>query len=139
MAMLAGPSLTGLLLTVLVHRGTGLREFAARLLTWRVGAKWYGAALLTARVLVIATLLALSSMSPAFLPGIFISDDKASLLLVSVGVSAGIFEEGERAFSVVSLRPALESSRHPALRSPTVRTGDHGTDITIRERASAPH
>ncbi|HZM95187.1 MAG TPA: hypothetical protein VFB92_17285 [Vicinamibacterales bacterium] len=79
MAMLAGPSLTGLLLTVLFHRGTGLREFVSRLLTWRVGAKWYGVALLTAPVLMLATLLALSFISPVFLPGIFTSDDKASL------------------------------------------------------------
>ena len=79
MAMLAGPSLTGLLLTVLFHRGTGLREFVSRLLTCRVGAKWYGVALLTAPVLMLATLLALSFISPVFLPGIFTSDDKASL------------------------------------------------------------
>ena len=79
MAMLAGPSLTGLVLTVLSHRGTGLREFVSRLLTWRVGAKWYGVALLTAPVLMLATLLALSFISPVFLPGIFTSDDKASL------------------------------------------------------------
>ena len=106
-AMLAGPSLTGLLLTVLFHRGTGLREFVSRLLTWRVGAKWYGVALLTAPVLMIATLLALSFISPAFLPGIFTSNDTASLLLVSlgVGVSAGMFEElGWTGFVIPTLR-----------------------------------
>ena len=60
MAMLAGPSVTGLLLTALFHGGTGLREFVSRLLTWRVGARWYAVALLTAPVIMTATLLALS-------------------------------------------------------------------------------
>jgi uncharacterized protein len=108
MAMLAGPSVTGLLLTAPFHGGTGLREFVSRLLTWRVGATWYAVALLTAPAIMTATLLALSFSSPAFLPGIFISDDKASLLLVSlaVGVSAGIFEElGWTGFAIPTLSP----------------------------------
>jgi membrane protease YdiL (CAAX protease family) len=107
MAMLAGPSVTGLLLTALFHGGSGLREFVSRLLTWRVGAAWYAVALLTAPLTMTATLLALSFISPAFLPGIFTSDDKVSLLLVSlaVGVSAGVFEEvGWTGFAIPTLR-----------------------------------
>jgi CAAX protease family protein len=53
------------------------------------------------------TLLALSSASQAFLPGIFTSDDRGSLLLVSVavGLSAGIFEElGWTGFAIPALR-----------------------------------
>jgi membrane protease YdiL (CAAX protease family) len=106
-AMLAGPSVTGILLTALVYGRTGFRDFLSRLLTWRVGATWYVIALLTAPVLMTATLLALSSTSPAFLPGIFISDHKATLLLVSlaVGLSAGIFEEpGWTGFAIPTLR-----------------------------------
>ena len=75
-AMLAGPSLTGLLLAAVLEGHSGLRQFLSRLLTWRVGARWYAVALLTAPVIMTATLLALSFISPAFLPGIFISDDK---------------------------------------------------------------
>ena len=107
MAMLAGPSVTGILLTALVYGRAGLREFRSRLLTWRVGATWYAVALLTAPVVMTATLLALSSTSPAFLPGIFTSDHKASLLLVSlaVGLSAGVFEElGWTGFAIPTLR-----------------------------------
>lgn len=107
-AMLAGPSLTGLLLTVIFHGGGGLREYVSRLLTWRVGARWYAVALLTAPVLMTATLLALSFTSPAFVPGIFASEDRTSLLLVSlaVGLSAGVFEElGWTGFAIPTLRP----------------------------------
>jgi membrane protease YdiL (CAAX protease family) len=53
------------------------------------------------------TLLALSFSSPAFLPGIFTTEEKTSLLLVSlaVGLSAGIFEElGWTGFAIPGLR-----------------------------------
>jgi membrane protease YdiL (CAAX protease family) len=105
--MLAGPSLTGILMTTLVYGRTGRREFLTRLLAWRVGAIWYAVALLTAPVVMTMTLLALSSASPAFLPGIFTTADQATLLLVSlaVGVSAGIFEElGWTGFAIPTLR-----------------------------------
>jgi membrane protease YdiL (CAAX protease family) len=77
------------------------------LLTWCVGAGWYAVALLTAPLLMAATLLTLSLSSPAFLPGIFTSDDKASLLLVglAVGLSAGVFEEpGWTGLAIPTLR-----------------------------------
>jgi membrane protease YdiL (CAAX protease family) len=105
--MLAGPSLTGILMTTLVYGRTGRREFLTRLLAWRVGAIWYAVALLTAPVVMTMTLLALSSASPSFLPGIFTTADQATLLLVSlaVGVSAGIFEElGWTGFAIPTLR-----------------------------------
>jgi membrane protease YdiL (CAAX protease family) len=107
MAMLVGPSVTGLLMTALIDGRTSLREFVSRLLTWRVGARWYAVALLTAPVIMTATLLALSFISPAFLPGIISSDNRATLLLVSVavGLSAGIFEElGWTGFAIPTLR-----------------------------------
>ncbi len=106
-AMLAGPSATGVLLTGLLYGRTGLREFLSRVLTWRVGAVWYAVALLTAPILMIATLLALSSTSQAFLPGIFTSEDRGALLLVSlvVGLAAGLFEElGWTGFAIPTLR-----------------------------------
>jgi membrane protease YdiL (CAAX protease family) len=106
-AMLGGPSLTGILLTALVYGRAGLRKIVCRLLTWRVGTPWYAVALLTAPVLMTATLHAPSFTSPAFLPGIFTSPDKQSLLLVSlaVGLSAGLFEEiGWTGFAIPTLR-----------------------------------
>jgi uncharacterized protein len=72
-----------------------------------VGANGYAVALLIAPVLMTATLVALSFVSPAFLPGLVTTDHKTSLLLVSlaVGVSAGIFEElGWTGFAVPTLR-----------------------------------
>jgi hypothetical protein len=45
----AGPSLAGILLTGLTGGWAGLRELGSRLLKWRVGARWYAVALLTAR------------------------------------------------------------------------------------------
>ncbi len=72
LAMLAGPSVAGILLTGLVDGRAGLREFLSRLLKWRVGARWYAVALLPAPLLATAVLLALRcsrlSSSRAFSP-----------------------------------------------------------------------
>ena len=93
--MLAGPSVAGILMTALVHGRKGLRAFSSRVRRWRAGTAWYAIALLSGPVLMMTTLLALSSMSPAFFPGIFTSDEKTSILLagLAVGLSAGLFEE----------------------------------------------
>lgn len=107
LAMLAGPSLAGLLLTGLVDGRAGFREVRSRLFRWRVGARWYALALLTAPLVWMATLFALSLTSPAFLPDILASDDKASLLLlgIAVGLVVGIFEElGWMGFAIPRLR-----------------------------------
>lgn len=107
LAMLAGPSVAGILLTGLGHGRAGLHALLSRLLRWRVGTRWYAVALLTAPLLVTAVLLALSLRSPEFLPGIFTSDDKVSLLLVGIayGMAAGFFEElGRTGFAVPELR-----------------------------------
>jgi membrane protease YdiL (CAAX protease family) len=107
MALLAGPTIAGLLLTGLVYGKAGIRELLSRLLRWRVSVRWYGVALLAAPLLFIAIPLVLSLFFPEFLPGIFITDDKASLLLMGIaaGLSAGIFEElGWTGFAVPKLR-----------------------------------
>ena len=105
-AMLAGPSISGIVMTALVYGRGGLRDFASRLLVWRLDARWY-AALLIAPAALAAALVALSVVSPAFLPGIVTSNDKLSLLLISVavGASAGVFEElGWTGFAIPILR-----------------------------------
>jgi membrane protease YdiL (CAAX protease family) len=107
MAMLAGPSVSGILLTALVSGRAGLRAFVTRLSTWRVEATWYAVAMLTPPVLMLATLLVLSFASLAFLPGIVTSEEKGSLLLVSLGVglAAGAFEElGWTGFAIPAMR-----------------------------------
>lgn len=60
MAMLSGPSLTGVLLTAFVSGRAGLREYLSRLLTWRVGAAWYAFALLAAPAVMAITLFVLA-------------------------------------------------------------------------------
>jgi len=107
LALTIGPSVAGILLTGLVDGGPGLREFLARLRRWRVDARWYAVALLTPPLLATATLFALALTSPVFLPGIFASDDKASLLLSGIiaGLVGGLFEEpGWTGFAVPKLR-----------------------------------
>src|SRR5215207_3593346 len=107
LAILAGPSVAGVLTTVLVSGRAGFRELLSRLLRWRVDARWYAVALLTAPLIVMATLLALSLISPVFLPDIFTASDKASLLLSGIvaGLTGGFFEElGWTGFAVPRLR-----------------------------------
>ena len=107
LAMLAGPSLSGLLLTGLVDGRTGLRELRSRALSWRVAAWWHAVSLLTAPLLWIATMFVLSLVSLSFLPGIFTSPDKTGRVLagVAVALGAGIFEElGWTGFAIPQLR-----------------------------------
>jgi len=107
LAMVAGPSIAGLLLTGLVYGRAGLREFLSRMLRWRVGVRWYAIALLTAPLAMMVVLFALSPTSTAFRPSIFASDNKALLLLsgIAAGLLAGIFEElGWTGFVIPRLR-----------------------------------
>jgi membrane protease YdiL (CAAX protease family) len=107
LATLLGPSVAGILLTGLVDGRAGFRELLSRLLRWRVGARWYAVALLTAPLLITATLFVLSLTSPVFLPVIVTTDDKVSLLLTGIvmGLVVGFFEElGWTGFAVPRLR-----------------------------------
>jgi membrane protease YdiL (CAAX protease family) len=106
-AMVLGPGVAGILLTGLIDGRAGLREFRSRLLRWRVGARWYAVALLTAPLLIMGVMLALSLISPEFLPRIFVASDKASVLLLGIaaGLTAGIFEElGWTGFAIPRMR-----------------------------------
>ena len=106
LAVLVGPSVSGILLTVLVHGRAGLRDLLARMRRWRVGARWYAIALLTAPLVFAGVLLALSLISPAFLPGIFASETKVSFVLMGIvmGLIVGTFEElGWTGFAVPTL------------------------------------
>lgn len=94
-AMLAGPSLGGLLLTGVIDGKDGYRQLRAQLFKWRVGARWTMIALLTAPLLIVVTLLTLSLISPEFLPRLYTEDDKVFLLQFSIvaGIMVGVFEE----------------------------------------------
>jgi len=103
-----GPCLAGILLTGLVYGRAGLRELLSRLLRWRVGARWYAVALLTAPLLVTPILLAFSLISPIFLPSILTAADGVSLILSSIVtglIFGGLMEElGWTGFAVPTLR-----------------------------------
>ena len=104
-AMLAGPSVAGLLMTSLILGRAGLRELLARLTT-RVGGVWYAVALLAPPVMVMAVSLALSFFSRDFLPAIFITNQEPAVLSgVVAGLLVGIFEEfGWTGFAIPQLR-----------------------------------
>ncbi|HKJ69966.1 MAG TPA: hypothetical protein VKA68_18585, partial [bacterium] len=95
LATLVGPSVSGLLMIGVVDGPAGFRELLSRLRRWQIGTRWYAVVLLTAPLLITATLLVLSRTSPAFLPVIFGTEDKLNLLVIGIvmGVSVGFFEE----------------------------------------------
>ena len=107
LALLAGPSVSGLLLTGLVQRRVGFRELFSRLFRWSVAPRWYAVAFLTAPVLMTVIPLGLSLFYSGFLPGIITKSEKPSLLLIGIiaGLMAGIFEElGWTGFVIPRLR-----------------------------------
>lgn len=120
-AMLAGPAIAGLAMTVIVDGSTGLGDYRARLLEWRVAPVWYVVALLTAPMALLLTWIALSQFSADFVPSVLGSgaidpagpvqaDNVGSFLFlaVAVGIGAGFFEElGWTGFAVPTLRPRL--------------------------------
>lgn len=106
LAMIAGPSISGILLTIVGGR-PGLLGLISRLGRWRFGIRWY-AALLIVPLLAAAILSALAFLSTAFVPGILMANDKAALLVLGIvgGLGAGFFEElGWTGFAVRQVRP----------------------------------
>lgn len=71
----AGPFLSGILMTGLYDGSRGYRELISRFCKWRVGMKWYAFALLIAPITLFITVFILSLFSPVFLPAIFGSGD----------------------------------------------------------------
>jgi membrane protease YdiL (CAAX protease family) len=104
LAMFAGPTVAGILLTGLVDGKAGLRDLRSRLFTWRVAARWYAVA---APLLMMGTLFALSRTNSAFFPSIFRSEGTASLLVTGIvaGLVTGVCEElGWTGFAIPRLR-----------------------------------
>ena len=90
-AMLAGPSLAGLLLTGLTGGRDALRGLWHRLTTWHVAVRWYAVALLTAPTVFAIVHLVLSRRSPGLLPSL----------------GAGVAWRGVLAALAVSILPPL--------------------------------
>ena len=105
--MLLGPSVAAILMTGLLYGRAGFRELGSRLRRWRVGARWWAAALLIAPLVFAVVFLGLSLISPEFLPRIFITEDKVSLVLmgIAIGLPVGILEElGWTGFAIPRMR-----------------------------------
>jgi membrane protease YdiL (CAAX protease family) len=106
LAVLLGPSVSGILMTGLVYGREGFRNLFTRITKWRVGARWYAVGLLTAPLAFTLVLVPLSFISPVFLPGIFASEAKVSFVLMNIVVAlvVGILEElGWTGFAVPTL------------------------------------
>jgi membrane protease YdiL (CAAX protease family) len=86
-AMLLGPSTSGILLTGLLDGRNGLRELWLRIKRWRVGFPWYAVSLLTVPVFTLVIFTALDAfVSPVYAPSFRIA-------LGIAGLFAGCFEE----------------------------------------------
>lgn len=105
-----GPVIASLLMTGLGSGRAGFRALGARLLTWRVGIRWFAIALLTAPLLVGILAFLLSLVSREFLPIVVTAEDKVGVVVrgMMVGLIFGGFLEelGWTGFAVPRLRQA---------------------------------
>jgi uncharacterized protein len=94
-ALLAGPSIAGVVLTGLVDGRSGFRRLVSGLRRWRVGARWYAVALLTGPLVMSGTVFALSLAAPEFRPDFLTADNKLSIVVTGIvlGLIVGFFEE----------------------------------------------
>lgn len=87
LAMLLGPSVSGLACTALLEGRLGLRALGLRALRWRVAGLWYAVALLTVPAILLLVLSVLSILvDPVFAP-------RFQWWLFGLGLLAGTFEE----------------------------------------------
>lgn len=104
LAMLAGPSIAGLLLTAVLDGRAGLQELWARFLKWRLPLRWVAVAVLTVPVTALAVLTTLAVLvAPQFAPGF-------APAAFAIGLVAGLVEEiGWTGFAL----PRLQRRMHP--------------------------
>jgi membrane protease YdiL (CAAX protease family) len=95
MALTAGPAAAGLVMTGFLSGADGFRELYRRLIRWRVGARWYAVALLTAPVLAIAILIPFALRSPSFFPPVLTKPISGSTLVLTAfaALIGGLLEE----------------------------------------------
>ena len=94
LAMLAGPSIAGLLLTAALEGRRGWRDLAGRLLRRPVDPRWYAAALVAPVVSLAATGLLATGLGTSG-PGLLTAENPAGVLALAVvvGTLAGVCEE----------------------------------------------
>ena len=106
LAIIAGPSVSGILMIAASDGTAGIRELLARLLQWRVAPVWYGVALVPAVTLSVAA-LALWLVYPGLRPAIVTGGDASAMLVSAIGPSlmVGFLEEiGWTGFAAPRLR-----------------------------------
>ena len=107
---LAGPSLASVITTALVDGRAGLRELLARLLRWRVAARWFAVALLTGSTRgcgdIVCALAGLPGVPPQH-PEDERQDWPVLVMALAYGLIGGGFLEelGWTGFAVPRLRP----------------------------------
>lgn len=105
---LAGPSVASIVTIGLVSGRSGYRDLLDRLLRWRVGLRWYAAALLTAPLVYAILCVGLSQFRPEFASSILVTSDRTGLLLMGLAyglLGGGFLEElGWTGFAVPTLR-----------------------------------
>jgi hypothetical protein len=104
-AMLAGPSIAGILITYLVSGRTGLRDVWRRLCRWRVPRRWYATLLLTP-VICSAIVAGLSLVSESFRPWLSVEPNQLLVLGTFFALAAGAWVEelGWTGFATPRLR-----------------------------------
>jgi membrane protease YdiL (CAAX protease family) len=106
LAIIAGPSVSGILMIAIADGMPGIRDFLARLRRWRVAPGWYVLALMPALLIAGATLL-LSLISAELRPAIIAAENRSAILIGAIGPSllVGALEEiGWTGFAVPHLR-----------------------------------
>lgn len=97
-AMLLGPSVSGLLLTLFVAGRNGLRDLLSRMTRWKIPARWYLVLLLPPALVLLLLNFLKVFVSPAFAPNSF-------WVGILFGVPAGFLEEiGWMGFAFPKLR-----------------------------------
>ena len=93
-AMALGPSLASVILTALLDGRAGLRALFGGVRRWRIGIRYYAAALFVVPAVALLVLFAFSAFSPVYTPA-FLAGGGVPLLLTGVvfGLVAGGFEE----------------------------------------------
>lgn len=102
-----GPAAASIILTSLLEGKAGLRELGARLRRWRVGARWYALALLTAPLVMGATATAVAVVFPGYYGGVPTAGELVIVVLagIAVGLIVGLLEElGWTGFALPRLR-----------------------------------
>jgi membrane protease YdiL (CAAX protease family) len=109
-AMLLGPSIAGIALTLFVGGRPGWSQYLTRFKSSIPARSLFWA--LLAPVTVVAVLLLLSISSPVFTPGVATASNPVAHVLLGIvtGISAGVFEElGWTGFAVPALRKRFSS------------------------------